>query len=64
MATAHTETNGHIGLTHEEAWEIFDEKARAYLNMSAEDFVRQYDAGYLPDSPDVLYLLAVRDYAA
>ncbi|MDQ2744442.1 MAG: hypothetical protein M3Z66_19420 [Chloroflexota bacterium] len=59
-----TETNEQIGLTHEEAWEIFDEKAHAYLDMSAEEFVRQYDTGHLPDSPDVLYLLAVRDYAA
>jgi hypothetical protein len=64
MELPRPDTNGQIGLTREEAWAIFDEQARAYLNMSAEDFVRRYGAGTLEDSPDVVYLLMLRDYAA
>ncbi len=64
MQTSTIGMNDHIELDREQARDLFDREARQYLGMSAEEFVREYDAGHLPDSGDVLYLLMVRDYAA
>lgn len=43
-------------VTREEGWEILDELARRYLHMSAEAFVRAWNAGAIehPDRPEVL----------
>ena len=32
-------------LTPDEAWELFDRQAQAWLGISGEEFLRQYDAG-------------------
>ncbi len=39
-------------LTDEEARAIFDQKARATMGMSGEEFLRRYDAGEFNDHPD------------
>ncbi len=43
-------------LTREEGWELLDREARRYLDMSAADFIRTWDAGGFPypDTPEVL----------
>jgi len=43
-------------LTREEGWELLDREARRYLNMSATEFIRIWDAGGFPhpDTPEVL----------
>ena len=38
-------------LTHEEALEVFDARAREIAGMSGEEFLRRWDAGEFPD-PD------------
>lgn len=44
---------------------MFDVQTREYLGITAEEFVRRHEAGELSeDSPDVLYLLMVREFAA
>lgn len=64
MVTTHTQTDEQASLTQEEAWALFDEETRKYLDMSANDFVRRYQARELPDTADVEYLLAVWDFAS
>lgn len=61
-----TQTDGlALALDREEAQQVFDSQTREYLGITAEEFVRRYEAGELSEaSPDVLYLLMVRDYAA
>lgn len=36
-------------LTPEEAWELFDRQARAWLGISGEEFLRRYDAGEITE---------------
>jgi hypothetical protein len=39
-------------LTPAEAWEIFDEAARYYLQMSGQEFIKAWEAGKFDDDPD------------
>lgn len=39
-------------LTPGEAWEIFDEAARYYLQMSGQEFITAWEAGKFDDDPD------------
>jgi hypothetical protein len=39
-------------LTPEEAKALFDRRARYYLHMSGEEFLRAWDAGEFDDDPD------------
>ncbi len=43
-------------LSREEGWALLDERARHYLKMSAEEFIRVWEAGDFenPDRPEVL----------
>jgi len=43
-------------LTAEEGWALLEEHARRYLNLSAEEFLRRWDANEFenPDRPEVL----------
>jgi hypothetical protein len=43
-------------LTREEGWALLDDEARRYLGMSAEEFIRIWDAGGFPDvdTPEVI----------
>ena len=45
-------------LTREEGWQILDEQARRSLGMSAEEFVRAWNAGEIddPDRPEVMHV--------
>ena len=45
-------------LTREEGWQILDEQARRSLGMSAEEFVRAWNAGEFdnPDRPEVMHV--------
>lgn len=36
-------------LTQEEARELFDRQARAWLGISGEEFIRRYDAGEITE---------------
>lgn len=38
--------------TPEEGYEILDEQARRYLNMSGEEFLEKWDSGYFADKQD------------
>jgi len=40
-------------LSLEEGRAFFDEKCRAYLNMSGEEFIRRWDAGEYEDIEDI-----------
>lgn len=64
MVTAHTQTDEQAGLSQEEAWALFEEETRRYLDMSADEFVRRYQARELPDTANIEYLLAVWDFAS
>jgi hypothetical protein len=39
-------------LTPEEAWEIFDEAAHFYLQMSGQEFINAWETGKFDDDPD------------
>ena len=60
MATTAPPTNGQIReLTHEEGLALLDREARRYLQMTAEEFIRAWEAGEFdddPDRPDVMYV--------
>ena len=48
-------------LTNEEAWELFDQQAQAWLGISGEEFIRRCDTGEFSDEqldrdPDIVYL--------
>lgn len=52
-----------LELTDEQAWNLFDEAVQERLDMSADEFVRRYDAGEWPDpdsNPGVIYLAMLR----
>ena len=39
-------------LTPEEAWEIFDEAAQYYLQMSGQEFIKAWETGKFDDDLD------------
>jgi hypothetical protein len=39
-------------LTEDQAWDIVDRRARQYLGMTADDFIRAWEAGEFDDDPD------------
>ncbi len=61
------QTNGHVkDLTAEEGWQLFDNAARFYLNISGEEFIRRWDEGYYdedPDQPEVMSLAMLLPFA-
>jgi len=46
-------------MTPEEAHAFFDERARAYLGMSGEEFMRVWDAGEFDNEPEQTDVTAV-----
>jgi hypothetical protein len=66
MASSSEARNGRrTTLSKAEARALFDEQSRRYLNMSAEEFARRYDADELdPSDWDVAYLALVREFAS
>src|SRR5579884_280882 len=58
-----------VELTREEARALFDARAREWMGMSGEEFLRRYDAGEFdeifddPDHPEVLDLVMMRPFA-
>lgn len=47
--------------SHEEGWKLLDERARRYLNISAEEFIQRWNAGVYRDDadrPDVIRVAA------
>lgn len=45
--------NGHVrSLTPQQARELLDRRARHYLQMSGDEFLRAWDAGEFDDAPD------------
>jgi hypothetical protein len=60
MSPTPSSINGHIReLTREEGRALLDREARRYLDMSAEEFIRAWEAGKFdddPDRPDVMYV--------
>lgn len=60
MPTTAYFTDGQIrALTREEGLALLDREARWYLQMSAEAFIRTWEAGDFdddPDRPDVMYV--------
>ena len=53
-------------LTHEEGLALLDRAARRYLHMSAEDFIRAWEAGGFdadPDRPEVMYVAMLLPFA-
>jgi hypothetical protein len=60
MSTPTPQTNGAIRELTSEEWMAFvDREARRYLHMSAEEFIRAWEAGEFdddPDRPDVMYV--------
>lgn len=67
MATTAHSTNGQIReLTREEGLALLDREARRYLQMSAEEFIRAWEAGEFdddPDRPNVMYLAMLLPFA-
>jgi hypothetical protein len=52
-------------LSDAEGWELFDEAARTYLDMSGETFLSSYEAGEFedPDRPEVMSVLMLLPFA-
>jgi hypothetical protein len=53
-------------LTHEEGVALLDRAARHYLQMSAQDFIRAWEAGDFdadPDRPEVMYVAMLLPFA-
>ena len=67
MATTVHSRNGQIReLTREEGLALLDREARRYLQMSAEEFIRAWEAGEFdddPDRPDVMYVAMLLPFA-
>jgi hypothetical protein len=67
MATTTPPTNSQIReLTREEGLALLDREARRRLCMSAEEFIRAWDAGQFdddPDRPDVMYVAMLLPFA-
>lgn len=71
MTTPTTYRNGHVHeLSDKEAWELFDQRARQYLGLGAEEFLAKWDAGafgdpenpYRPDLMHVVMLLPLVEH--
>lgn len=46
-------------LTHAEAWDMFDQAARRYFDLSGEQFIRAWESGEFdsdPDAPNVQWV--------
>jgi hypothetical protein len=60
-------TNGQIReLTREEGLALLDREAQRYLHMSAEQFIKAWEAGEFdedPDRPDVMYVAMLLPFA-
>lgn len=57
--TTHHTADGHIReLSDEQSWELFDSAARYYLDISGDEFLDRWDAGYY-DDPDQLEVMSV-----
>jgi hypothetical protein len=67
MGTTAPTTNGQIReLTREEGLALLDREARRYLQMTAEEFIRAWEAGEFdddPDRPDVMYVAMLLPFA-
>jgi hypothetical protein len=66
MATIIPNMNGHAReLTREEGLALLDQAARRYLQMSAEQFIKAWEAGAFedPDRPDVMYVAMLLPFA-
>jgi hypothetical protein len=52
-------------VTREEGWKIVDDLARRFMSMSAEEFLRAWDAGEIhdPDRPEVIHVLMALPFA-
>jgi hypothetical protein len=67
MATTAPTTNGQVReLTREEGLALLDREARRYLQISAEEFIRAWEAGEFdedPDRPNVMYVAMLLPFA-
>jgi hypothetical protein len=67
METTTGATNGQIReLTHEEGLALLDREAQRSLHMSAEQFIKAWEAGDFdddPDRPDVMYVAMLLPFA-
>jgi hypothetical protein len=67
METTTQGTNGQIReLTREEGLALLDREAQRYLHMSAEQFIKAWEAGDFdedPDRPDVMYVAMLLPFA-
>jgi hypothetical protein len=67
MGTTTETTNGQIReLTREEGLALLDREAQRYLHMSAEQFIKAWEAGDFdedPDRPDVMYVAMLLPFA-
>jgi len=52
-------------LSDTEAWELFDNAANEYLNVSGEEFLYRWKSGYYedPDQPDVMSVIMLLPFA-
>jgi hypothetical protein len=52
-------------LTDEQSWELFDEAAQFYLDMSGEEFLQRWESGEFedPDRPEVMSVLMLLPFA-
>jgi hypothetical protein len=67
MATIPTHQNGQVQeLTQQEGYALLEQAAQQYLHMSAEEFIRAWNAGEFddnPDQPDVMYVAMLLPFA-
>jgi hypothetical protein len=67
METTTQGTNGQIReLTRAEGLALLDREAQRYLHMSAEQFIKAWEAGEFdedPDRPDVMYVAMLLPFA-
>ena len=53
MDRAAPQKNGHVEeMSAEESWDLFDQQARRYLNISGMEFIQKWDAGKYGDPDD------------
>lgn len=45
--------------THEQMWEFFEQEVHRYLGISAEEFLRRWDAGEWPDPDSVEHVMGL-----
>lgn len=48
-----------------QSWELFDNAARHYLDISGEEFLERWDSGYYkdPDQPEVMSVIMLLPFA-